>query len=87
MAVQFVHDFQDPPSKLEGITVHSKMTENVRISDINGETFKLIGEDGMEHLQTPRDFTCARMQSLMRIFKLHPSLQQLMIPKPNLRVS
>ncbi|XP_046734956.1 uncharacterized protein LOC124404667 [Diprion similis] len=71
-------------SKMNGISNHLKMAENTSISfEDSGQTFKVIGEDGIEHLQTTSDFTCARMRSLIRIFKLHPSLQQIMIPKAN----
>ncbi|XP_015517860.2 uncharacterized protein LOC107222853 [Neodiprion lecontei] len=71
-------------SKMNGIRNHLKMADNVSVNfEDSGQMFKVIGEDGIEHLQTPSDFTCARMRSLIRIFKLHPSLQQIMIPKAN----
>ncbi|XP_046608481.1 uncharacterized protein LOC124299349 [Neodiprion virginianus] len=71
-------------SKMNGIRNHLKMADNVSVNfKDSGQMFKVIGEDGIEHLQTPSDFTCARMRSLIRIFKLHPSLQQIMIPKAN----
>lgn len=58
------------------------MIKNIMTDDkSDGKTFQIVGEDGIEQLQTPRQFTCARMYSLMRIFRLHPSLQRMLIPK------
>lgn len=44
------------------------------------EIFRVVEDNGVEHHQTFEEFTISRMQSLKRIFNLHPSLQHILIP-------
>ena len=66
---------------VENLKSHNKMIKSITEKNQDGKKiFKILGDDDLEHSQTLEQFTIARMQSLTRIFKLHPSLRQILIP-------
>ncbi|XP_015585418.1 uncharacterized protein LOC107263092 [Cephus cinctus] len=67
-----IKDIVKRPCMCNNVTVNRKDVDDM---------FKTVSKHDVEHLQTVRQFTCERMCSLMRIFRLYPSLQRMIVPK------